>query len=85
MNQLINRIPDSCLLISSLPGKASRMHVELLGLRAVSKPCLVNLISKDSHLAYSFYLTLSSEIGVNLKRVIVIFEDKRHSVFVSER
>ena len=31
MGKLINRIPDSRLLISSLPGTAMRMHVELLG------------------------------------------------------
>ena len=28
MGKLINRIPGSCLLISSLPGSASRRHVE---------------------------------------------------------
>ena len=28
---MINRIPGSSLLISSLPGKALRTHVELLG------------------------------------------------------
>ena len=37
MVKLINRIPSLCLLISSLPGLASRMHVELL-----SKPRDVN-------------------------------------------
>ena len=31
VNQLINRIPGSPLSISSLPGRASRMHVEWLG------------------------------------------------------
>ena len=31
MGKLINRIPGSRLLISSLPGSALRMHVELLG------------------------------------------------------
>ena len=30
MGKLMNRIPDSHLLISSLPGSAVRMHVELL-------------------------------------------------------
>ena len=34
MGKLINRIPGSRLLISSLPGLALRRHVELLG-----KPC----------------------------------------------
>ena len=31
IGKLINRIPESCLLISSLPGLALRMHVESLG------------------------------------------------------
>ena len=31
MGKLINRIPGSRLLISSLPGPALRMHVESLG------------------------------------------------------
>ena len=31
MGKLINRIPDSCLLISGLPGSALRKHVESLG------------------------------------------------------
>ena len=31
MAKLINRIPGSSLLISSLPGSASRTHVELFG------------------------------------------------------
>ena len=31
MGKLINRIPGSRLLISSLPGLASRKHVESLG------------------------------------------------------
>ena len=30
MSKLINRIPGSCLLISSLPGLALRPHVESL-------------------------------------------------------
>ena len=31
IGKLINRIPGSCLLISSLPGSALRTHVESLG------------------------------------------------------
>ena len=62
MCKLINRIPGSSLLISSLPGSALRMHIESLGLprdyqQVFSKPCLVNLISKDTHLVLSIYLT----------------------------
>ena len=41
MDKLINRIPDSHLLISSLPGSALRRHVESLG-----KPRDVNKHSK---------------------------------------
>ena len=87
MGKLINRIPGSRLLISSLSGSALRRHVESLGkprdvnMRSqalpgkldikrhspsilyisaslamstcVLKPCLVNLISKDTHLVFS--------------------------------
>ena len=31
MGKVLKRIPGSCLLISSLPGSALRMHVESLG------------------------------------------------------
>ena len=40
--KLINRIPGSCLLISSLPGSALRTHVESLG-----KPHDVNMRSQS--------------------------------------
>ena len=57
MDKLMNRIPGSRLLISSLPGSALRTHVESLG-----KPRDVNkrsqsLASKDTHLVFSFYHT----------------------------
>ena len=42
MGKLINRIPGSRLLISSLPGSASRMHVKSLG-----KPRNVNKRSRS--------------------------------------
>ena len=42
MGKLINRIPGSCLLISSLPGSALRTRVELL-----SKPRDVNKLSQS--------------------------------------
>ena len=42
MGNLINRIPGSRLLISSLPGSALRTHVESLG-----KPCDVNKRSRS--------------------------------------
>ena len=56
MGKLINRIPGLCLLISSLQGSASGTHVESLCQQAFSKPCLVNLISKATHLAFSIFL-----------------------------
>ena len=57
MGILINRIPDSRLLISSLPGSALRKHVESLSKasrcqQAFSKLCLVILVSKDTHLVF---------------------------------
>ena len=42
MGKLINRIPSSSLLISSLPGSALRTHVESLG-----KPRDVNMRSES--------------------------------------
>ena len=42
MGKLINRIPGSCLLVSSLPGSALRTHVESLG-----KPRDVNMRSQS--------------------------------------
>ena len=48
------RIPGSCILISSLPGSACQY--------AFSKPCLVNLISKDTHLVFSMS-TLSRKMS----------------------
>ena len=43
MGKLINRIPGSRLLISSLPGSALRTHVESLG----SEPRDVNMRSQS--------------------------------------
>ena len=52
--------PDSRLLISHLPGLASRSHVESIGKPRDSTTVLealpgslVNLISKDTHLVFS--------------------------------
>ena len=60
IGKLINRILGSCLLISSLPGSALRTHVDIARQasryqQAFSKPCLVNLISKDTNLVFSIY------------------------------
>ena len=46
MGKLINRIPGSGLLISSLPGSALRMHVESLGKPPVSTCVLKALPGK---------------------------------------
>ena len=54
MGKLINRKPGSRLSISSLPRSALRTHVESLR-KLFSKPCLVNLVSKDTHLVLSMY------------------------------
>ena len=56
IDKLINRIPGSRLFISSLPGSALRMHVELLGKpRDVSK-CLV--------ISTSFLKTLPGKLDI---------------------
>ena len=62
MGKLINRIPGSCLLISSLPGSALRTLVESLGLAmstSVLKALPGKLISKDTHLVFSISLQAS--------------------------
>ena len=64
MGKLINRIPGSRLFISSLPGSALRTQASQYQ-QAFSKPCLVNLTSKDTHLVFSIYfqnLTLNTLI-----------------------
>ena len=57
MGKLINRIPGSRLLISSLPGSLCQL--------AFSKTCLVNLISKDTHLVFSIYGSLLAPFSPN--------------------
>ena len=61
MGKLINKIPGSRLLISSLPGKASRMQASGCQ-QAFSKPCLVNLISKETHLVFSIHVSQHEEV-----------------------
>ena len=61
IGKLINRIPGLHLLISSVPGSNFRTPVESLSKpghfqQAFSKPCLVNLISKDPRLVFSIYM-----------------------------
>ena len=60
LGKLINRIPGSRLLILNLPGSAWKMHIDIARQasrcqQVFSKPCLVNLISKDTHLIFSIY------------------------------
>ena len=81
MGKLINRIPGLRLLISGLPGSALRTLVESLGIQqAFSKPCLVNLISKDTHLEFSIYkyvlasdCTIRDDIWMRISIVRVYF------------
>ena len=53
---LINRISRLHLSMSSSAGSASR---SLAIQQLFSKPCLVNLISKDTHLAFYFQMILN--------------------------
>ena len=59
VGKLINRIPGSRLLTSSLPGLALRTHVESLGkprdVNKRSQSLPGNWISKDIHLVFSIY------------------------------
>ena len=60
MGKLINRQQGLCLLLSSLPGLALITHVESARQasrcqQAFLKPCLVNLISKDTNPVFSIF------------------------------
>ena len=59
MGKMTNRIPGLCLLISSLSGLASRMHVEPLGKHRDVNKCSQampgKLDIKDTHLVFSIY------------------------------
>ena len=55
MGKLINRIPGSRLLISSLPGSALRKHVESAMSTSVLKALPVKLDIKGHHLVFSMY------------------------------
>ena len=48
--KLVNRILGSRLLISNLLGPALRLQVELG--KPFMKPCMVSLISKETHLVF---------------------------------
>ena len=80
MDNLINRIPGSRLLISNVPDSALRTHVESLGKQAFSKPCLVNLISKDTHLVFCIYISTSLAMSPSVLNALPDKLDiKRHS------
>ena len=59
MGKLINRILGSRLLI-----RMSNRSASLAIQQALSKPCLVNLISNDTHLVFSIYRLYRLEKGV---------------------
>ena len=66
MGKLINRIPGWHLLISSLPGSASRMHVELFDKPRDSTSVLTlpdKLDTKDTHLV--FYILHTTREGLS--------------------
>ena len=70
MGKLINRIPGSCLLISSLPGSALRTHVESLGSLAMSTSILKALPGKldikvhSPSILYIHFLTLITKLCI---------------------
>ena len=63
MGKLINRIPGSRLLISSLPGSALRMHVESLGIHCyrADKTGLFIDVSTRLH-----YLDIATRIDIQI-------------------
>ena len=71
MGKLINRIPGSCLLISSLPGLALRMHVNRSASIAMSTSLLKALLGKLDIKRHSpsilyFPALLSDDLDVQL-------------------
>ena len=66
---LTKRTLGECLLISSLPGKASRTFVDIARLAELfnmrSKPSLVNLISKDADLGPELQCLLKVKVDLN--------------------
>ena len=76
MVNYINRKPASPLLTSSLPGPALRKHVESLvkpcDSQMFSKPCLVNSISKETHLVFSIYCRGDNEEHVSYMHAHVL-------------
>ena len=70
MGKLIYRIPGSRLLISSLPGSALRMLVELLG-----KPRDVNSVLKA--------LPGKLDIKIHLPSILYVFQQRSRSFIVS--
>ena len=71
VNQSINRLPGSRLLISCLPGSALEKLLIRSASLAIQQPfpklCLVNLISKDTHQALS--VLRSCLVSLSLKQV----------------
>ena len=53
MGKLVNRILCKCLLTSNLPAPLGERMLNRSASLAISKPCHVNLISKDTHLVFS--------------------------------
>ena len=67
MGRLINRIPGSRLLISSLPGSALRTHVESLGKprdvnkRSQALPGKLDIKRHSPNILYLYYLRIEHE------------------------
>ena len=83
LGKLINRIPGSCLLISSLPGWASRMHVKSLGKLAMSTSVLEALPGKldiKRHSSSILYISASLAMSTSVLEALPGKLDiKRHS------
>ena len=65
MGKLINIIPGLRLLISSLPGSSSRMHVESLGKPRDSTSVLKDLPGKHDIKRHSPSILYRSDLGPN--------------------
>ena len=80
--KLINRIPGLRLLISVYQARLQESMLNhsasLAFQQAFSKPCLVNLISKDTHLVFSFFISSSLFLVMGLLRFHFVFSLNLH-------
>ena len=81
MGKLINRIPGSCILISSLPGSASRTHVESRGLSTCILEALPGKLDIKRHSPnIPKYRSFNDLIALGTEAVFIDWKSEIHRV-----